>query len=92
MGEGPLGAMRALLGNTRQLLSKKIIYQNKLLIARIVLIQFSPSLFLPNDGIAEDLLLEKRQMIQNTHCYPYVGIIEVILPHLCFAAVKKTMI
>ena len=46
-------------------------------------------LFLPNDGIAEDLLLEKPQMIQNTHCCPYVHIIAVILSYCSFAVGKE---
>ena len=43
------------------------------------------AIFRGNSSIMEDLLLEKPQMIQNTHYCHYVHILEVILLHFCFA-------
>ena len=71
-----------------QTLGEKI-YQNQLSTSPYGLFLNIFSFFWPNDGIAEDLLLEKPQMIQNTHCCPYVHIIEVILPYCSFAMGKE---
>ena len=47
------------------------------------------AIFRGNSIIMEDLLLEKPQMIQNTHYCHYVRILEVILPHFCFAVLSE---
>ena len=71
-----------------QILEEKT-YQNQLNTSPYGLFLNIFSFFWPNDGIAEDLLLEKPQMIQNTHCCPYVHIIAVILSYCSFAVGKE---